>query len=481
LTHAVLERIIVRYTKRKLAFEVRFQFLQQSTEERRNLILHGPITQTILLLSVPALMMGLVQSAIPVIDGLFINNFAGTIAASAITYSGPIINMMAAVAQGLSVAGMAVIGQANGRGEYGEAKKVSSQLFFFALLLGVIIAPLLVAVSVPISRSVTPEISRDLFLYLSLNALVLPFLFLESIYNAIKNASGKPEATFVRMILLMVLKIVFNTVFIAVFRWGVVGSVAATLLANILISVWMFYELFVKESDEKLKKTGFRFDRGILGDLFRIGAPSALSSLILNFGFFLINNEIEKYGPVVMNAQGIAGNITSICFILPSAFGSSVTTMVSMNVGAGQSDKARKSCLVGCVVSAITAAVLIAIVVPLSSYLTLLFTREAAVLDVANRALHIYTYSVIGFGVCMVQQGALIGLGRTGVTLITSVLRIWLLRYLFILVTEHQLGFYSVFWGNLFSNYMAAVIMTLLILRMKWVSVLQTRETADAA
>lgn len=434
-----------------------------------------------MLLSVPALMMGLVQSAIPVIDGLFINNFAGTIAASAIVYSGPIINMTAALAQGLSVAGMAIIGQTNGRGEYREARKVSSQIFFFAFLLGIIMAPVLVAVSIPISKSVTPEISHDLFLYLSLNALVLPFQFLESIYNAVKNASGKPEDTFIRMILLMIMKIVFNTVFIAVFRWGVVGSVAATLLANILISVWMYYELFIGNGSEKLKATGLKFDKGIMADLFRIGAPSALSSLILNFGFFLINNEIEKYGPVIMNAQGIAGNITSICFILPSAFGSSVTTMVSMNVGAGQSNKARRSCLVGCIISAVTAAVLIAIVVPLSSYLTLLFTRDAAVLDVANRALHIYTYSVIGFGVCMVQQGAFVGLGRTGITLAASILRIWLLRYIFILATEHQLGFYSVFWGNLFSNYMAAVIMTILILRTKWVSVLQTRDTADAA
>ncbi len=460
---------------------MQFKFLQQSTEQRRDLILKGPITQTIMLLSVPALMMGLVQSAIPVVDGIFINNFAGTIAASAITYSAPIINMTGALAQGLSVAGMAIIGQANGSGEFGEARKVSSQIFFFAFLIGLMAAPLLVAVSFPISRSVTPSISHDLFLYLSLNALVLPFLFLEAIYNAIKNANGKPEAAFVRMVLMLVMKIAFNFIFIAIFRWGVVGSVAATLLANILISIWMYFELFVGNHSEKLEMTGLKFEKGMIRDLFRIGAPSALSSLVLNFGFFLINNEIEKYGPVVMNGQGIANSITSICFILPSAFGSSVTTMVSMNVGAGQSDKARKSCLTGCIISAATAAILIAIVVPLSSHLTVLFTRNADVLDVANRALHIYTYSVVGFGVCMVQQGALIGLGRTGITLFASILRIWLLRYIFILATEHFLGFYSVFWGNLFSNYVAAIITTILILRIKWVSVLRSRETGKAA
>jgi Na+-driven multidrug efflux pump len=113
--------------------------MHQSTEERRNLILNGAITPTILLLSVPALMMGLVQSAIPVVDGLFINNFSGTIAASAINYSGPVINMMAALAQGLSVAAMAIIGQANGRGEFSEARKVSTQIFVFSFLIGFVL------------------------------------------------------------------------------------------------------------------------------------------------------------------------------------------------------------------------------------------------------------------------------------------------------------------------------------------------------
>ncbi|MGE5631027.1 MAG: MATE family efflux transporter [Caulobacteraceae bacterium] len=447
-----------------------FNFLRQNTEQRRDLILNGPVSITILLLSLPALMMSLVQSIIPVIDGLFINNIAGTVAASAVTYCGSIINMIGALAQGLSVAGMAIIGQSNGRGNFEEARRVSTQMVVCAFLLGFILAPVLITVSFPISASVNSEISHDVFLYLALNALVLPFSFLESIYNAIKNANGKPEDTFTRMIIMLVLKIIFNALFIAVFRWGITGSVMASLASNILITVWMYYELFIKAGNDRLILTGFKFERRILDKLVQIGFPSMLSSLILNLGFFLINNEVEKYGAIVLNAQGIASNITSVCFILPSSFASSVTTMVSMNIGAGQGKKARLSCLVGSVISAVTAAVLIAIIVPLSSKLTILFTREQDVLDIANNALHIYTYSVVGFGICMVQQGAFIGLGRTRITLVTSILRVWLLRYVFILATERYLGFYSVFWGNLFSNYMAALIFTILILRVKWVS-----------
>ena len=436
------------------------------------MILNGPISKSILLLSLPALMMGLVQSAIPVIDGLFINNIAGTVAASSISYCGPVINMMSALAQGLSVAGMAIIGQANGRGDFKEAKCVSTQLVVLAFLLGCVLAPILVVVSFPVSRHVNSEISHDVFLYLALNSLVLPFSFLESIYNSIKNASGKPEATFIRMLLMLVLKIIFNSLFIAVFRWGILGAVMASLLSNILITAWMFYELFVKKGDDQLHLTGFRFDPYVLRELLHIGLPSILSSLMLNLGFFLITNEVEKYGAIVLNGQGIANNISSVCFIVPSSFGSAVTTMVSMNIGAGQAGKARASCLTGSVISGISAVLLIAIIVPLSSRLTVLFTREKEVLEVADNALHIYTYSVVGFGICMVQLGAFIGLGRTRITLAVGILRVWILRYIFILATERFLGFYSVFWGNLFSNYAGAVITTILIFRVNWVSVL---------
>lgn len=445
-------------------------FLKQSNEQRRDLILNGSVSATILFLSVPTLMMGLIQSAIPVIDGLFLNNLVGTQAASAVTYCTPIVNMISALAQGVSVAGMAIIGQSNGNGNFKHSRKISTQIIVFTFLLGFLLAPLLIALAFPISAHVNEEISHDVFVYLALSACVTPFSFMESIYNSIKNANGKPEDTFVRMVIMLILKIIFSALFIVVFHWGLVGSVMASLASNFLITGWMYYELFLKKTGERFVLKGFRFDWTIINTLMRIGFPAMLSSLMLNLGFFLINNEVEKYGAVVLNGQGIANNITSICFILPSSFGSAVTTMVSMNVGANQPEKAKRACLLGCVISAITAALLIALVVPLSSKLTVLFTRDASVLAVANQALHIYTYSVIGFGICMVQQGAFIGLGKTRITLFISLLRVWLLRYIFILATEQFLSFYSVFWGNLFSNYMAAIITTILIFRVKWVS-----------
>jgi Na+-driven multidrug efflux pump len=96
---------------------MKLSFLHQSTEQRRDLVLRAPISNTLLFLAAPTVMLGVVQALMPVMDGLFINNIAGTLVASSVTFSEPVVNMATALAQGLSVAAMAIIGQLNGRGD----------------------------------------------------------------------------------------------------------------------------------------------------------------------------------------------------------------------------------------------------------------------------------------------------------------------------------------------------------------------------
>ena len=117
-------------------------FLSQSTAQRRDIILGESTSRTILFLAVPTLMLGVVQSMMPLMDGLFINNVAGTLVASAVTFSEPVVNMMTSFAMGLSVAAMAILGQLNGRGSFAESKRTATQIVVSGSILGLLSAPL---------------------------------------------------------------------------------------------------------------------------------------------------------------------------------------------------------------------------------------------------------------------------------------------------------------------------------------------------
>lgn len=443
-------------------------FVKQSLEERREMILHGDILKTLLFLSIPTLLMGVVQALIPIVDSFFLNHTSGYVVAAAVGFVVPIIQMLNGMSGGLGVAGMAMIGNANGRGDNEEVRHLSEQLLVFGFALGTVTAPLCLVSGYIVSKFINPEISYEVFVYLALYSFVLPFLFLTAIYNAIKNSVGQPEATLYRMILLLILKIIFNAIYLYLFDLGTVGSVLGSFSCYLCIGIWMYYDLFMKEGPLKLSLKHFKFNRETISETMRLGIPAMLNSITVNLGFVLINLEVQKYGGDVMNAQTIANNVSSIYFLLPASLSTTVTTMVSMNMGLGEKKRAKQSFYTACIVVVAVSVLIIVSCLPFSEPIVRLFQKDAKMVRLAKDAVDIYTLSIIGFGIYMAVYGAFIGLGKTKIPLFTGLLRIWFFRYIFILAFENVLGVYSVFWGNLFSNSAAGLICLLLAMKIEW-------------
>lgn len=439
-------------------------------EDRRRIILEGNVLKTLFLLSIPTIMMAIVQAMIPFTDGLYLNHIIGPERTGAITYSQPTINIMLGLSQGLGVAAMAMVGQMAGKGDVKEVKKISLQVLVFGIFCGIVLIPISLFVASYISTTVTKDMTNDVYLYLSLYSLVIPFQFMASIFNSIKDGTGNPEAPFYRMIVLLILKVFFNFIFLELLRLDIKGAVFASLSAYIVVSFWMYYDLFLKKYEYQLNINDYRFRFSIIKTLIKIGIPSMISYMMINLGFLLINMEISKYGAIVIAGLGIASNINSLCFQLPSCISTTVTTMVSLNIGVGNKEKAKKIYKIGLTIATIIALVTLGIIIPNVTKLTLLFTSHEKVLNVADSALKIYTYSILPYGIFMICQAIFNALGRTTVPLIMSFLRIWLFRYVFILCTQKYLSYYSVFYGNLFSNVVAAIFFIVIIYRIKWES-----------
>ena len=451
-------------------------FKAQSNEERRQMILNGKVINTLLFLSIPTLLVGIIQALIPLSDSLFLNRLTSVEVASSVTFSQPVLNIMIALSQGLGVATLVMLGRLYGKGRMLAVKETMLQIFVFSFFIGLLLIPVCMFTAFLISNNTTSEIRNNVYTYISLYSLIMPFVFLAAIYNSSKNAIGRPEVTFVRIFLLLILKIIFNSIFLYVLKMGIVGAVMASLFSYIVVTIWMFYDLFLKSGDIKLNLRSYTIKLPIIKRLLKIGFPSMLNYAFLYLGFFLINKEMEKFGAVALNAQGIASNINAICFILPSSIGTTVSSMISINMGIGNVKKSKDVFKVGWITGVTISILTIALILPISLPLVLTFTKVQKVIEIADKALHIYTYSVIGFSVFMIAQGVFIALGRTKVPLVMSILRIWLLRYIFILLTQKYLGLYSIFWGNLFSNTLAGIIFFILVKVIDWKKGIKVRK-----
>ena len=436
-------------------------------------LFNGRVINTLLFLSIPTLLVGIIQALIPLSDSLFLNRLTSVEIASSVTFSQPVLNIMIAFSQGLGVATLVMLGRLYGKGRMLAVKETMLQIFVFSFFIGLLLIPVCMFTAFLISNNTTSEIRNNVYTYISFYSLIMPFVFLAAIYNSSKNAIGRPEVTFVRIFLLLILKIIFNSIFLYVLKMGIVGAVMASLFSYIVVTIWMFYDLFLKSGDIKLNLRSYTIKLPIIKRLLKIGFPSMLNYAFLYLGFFLINKEMEKFGAVALNAQGIASNINAICFILPSSIGTTVSSMISINMGIGNVKKSKDVLKVGWITGVTISILTIALILPISLPLVLTFTKVQKVIEIADKALHIYTYSVIGFSVFMIAQGVFIALGRTKVPLVMSILRIWLLRYIFILLTQKYLGLYSIFWGNLFSNTLAGIIFFILVKAIDWKKVIK--------
>lgn len=395
-------------------------FFKMNMEDRRKLILEGNVFKTLILLSIPTMMMAIVGALIPFSDGLFLNNIIGPIRVAAITYSGPPINIMLGFSSGLGVAAMAMIGQMAGKGDTEAVKKISLQVLCFSIICGLMLIPVSLIIAKYMASKVDSTISSDVFLYISMYSIIIPLQFLAAIFNAIKNSVGNPEAPFYRMVVLLFLKLFFNYIFLSLLRLEIMGAIYASFSAYVLTAIWMYYDLFIKKYLYRLSFKHFKFDIAIIKELVRIGIPSMLSYMMINLGFLLINNEVMDFGVVVLSGLGIASNINNVCFQLPTSIATSVTTMISINMGNNNVKKAKKSYRAGIIFTTFVSIFMLIILIPNTDIFTRMFTDNKDVLKVANEALKIHTYSILPYGVFMICQSVLNSFGKNNIPLVMS-------------------------------------------------------------
>ena len=244
-------------------------------------------------------------------------------------------------------------------------------------------------------------------------------------------------------------------------------------------------DMFLRPKGMRLSFRGFRFDRSALRTLLVVGIPSVINNMAMSVGFWLINLEAMKFGTELLNSINLGNNISSLMYNLTSCFGTSVTTAVSLNLGAGQNKRAKASARASVVMSMLGGCLGIAIIYLFGLPITKLFTTASPqVLDAALVTQRIAVVGAPTFGVCSVYCGVFIGFARTKLPIAINVARVWLLRYVFIRIAESriflqgimegifhytlQINYTVIPWATVFSNTVTALFALAVYRTLRW-------------
>ena len=81
----------------------------------------------------------------------------------------------------------------------------------------------------------------------------------------------------------------------------------------------------------------------MLGQILRIGIPAGIQGMIFSFANIIVQSAVNSLGTTVMAASSAAFNLEIFAYYIMNSFGQACTTFVGQNIGAGKTERAKRS------------------------------------------------------------------------------------------------------------------------------------------
>lgn len=433
-------------------------------------ILNGNLFKGLIKITLPLILLSIINTLYGVVDTYFVGRL-GAIEVGAVSIVLPINACARAFIEGLCAAAISLISRKIGQDDNEKAKSIAVHLLVLCISLGIVIGLLMAFFSNEILAflNVPSEMSKDAYNYLLGISIDVVFLFILSIFQAIKQAQGDSKSGVKLNSIAAILNCILDPVFIFGLGLGTFGAALATALSKAIMCPIALHELRKDDiSLRALKTINFR----LLKQITLIAIPSSLGYFMSSFGFVLMSKEIAAYGTNAIAGYGVGSNITAIYYIFINCWGSGLTTFVGTSLGANDVGRAKKSYRTAMVLVTIMAIIFIPLGFLTSEFLARLFIQ-----DIPDEVLQIainYTYYSVFTSFCMGWLQNLSGVfNGSGNTLITTILQAG--RMLFIripliklLTSITSLGATNIWLAMCLSNLSMCLIGTYFFYYFKW-------------
>lgn len=442
--------------------------------DKRELILKGDILKALITLSIPIIINNFIQTLFNLVDSYWVGQIS-YVHFAATSFVWPVNFLFISLGIGISIAGTSLLSQLVGANKIEEAEKYASQIIAVSVIaalcftiIGYFISPYIIK-----AMGADTELAYLSNIYLRITFLDLVFMFLYFNINSIMSAQGNTVTPTILSGASAVLNMILDPIFIFTFNWGISGAALATLVSRALLAIVGVFFLFREDNKIKPNFHNFRFDKGILKDVLRVGFPSSIGSAGSAIGFMVLNGFVVSYGTATLAAFGMVNRITSMIMQFSQGVGAALTSVVGQNIGARQLERAK---------AAFYQAVKIAIYVGVVGCILLIaFDKELIdffiqskddplVISQGISFLRYISLSMPFLGIFSAFQGLFQGSGNTKFSMGMEIGRLWAVRIPMILIFKYftDVGATGIWFSMSVSNLLVCVYGLIIYKSNKW-------------
>lgn len=353
----------------------------------KNEILQGPLFKRIILFAIPLAASSTLQQLFNAADTAVVGRFAGKEAMAAVGSNSPLINLLLAIFIGLSIGANVVISRLIGLRQESRISEAVHTSITVALLSGIFLlgAGQLIARKALLLMG-SPEDVIDLAtVYLRIYFLGAPAIMLYNFLSAILRSTGDSKRPMLAVSFAGIVNVCLNLLFVIVFRLGVIGVSAATVIANYLGVSYLLHVLQHEKEPIRFYPDRLKIHAVHLADILRIGVPAGIQGMIFSLANTVIQSSVNSFGSAAVAGSAAAFNFEVIGYYTVNAFDQAAVTFTSQNYAARQIERCRRIYRLSMISAFAATFILDMAVVVLRGQFIRIFTTDPSVIYFANQ------------------------------------------------------------------------------------------------
>ncbi|NLI98236.1 MATE family efflux transporter [bacterium] len=373
-------------------------------KRRSDLMGSEPIGKLLWQFSLPGVIAMLVNATYNIVDRIFVGGL-GPSAIASLTVVFPLQMIIIAIGSGTGIGAASLVSRRLGEGRIDEANTTVGQTLGISIILGALIAIFGLLLGKPLLKlmGASEAIMSDSLAYLTIILGFSIFNFTNMTGNNLVRAGGHPIVPMVAMISGAAINIILDPIFIYTLKMGVKGAAIATVIAQVIVTLILFYYLFGNRTDFRVKLRHYIPRFKVWTEIYRIGGPHTLMSLVGSVAMAFVISIAAPFGDQVIAAYGILFSFFQLGFMPCIGISTGALPLIGYNYGAKNYLRVRSTIRRTFLASmAITTGIsVIAITFPEALVkLFVLFQKDSSTQDVAGfvkLASHAMRIAFIGF------------------------------------------------------------------------------------
>lgn len=401
-----------------------------------------------------------------IVDRIFIGQSVGHIALSGISVIFPIMIIIMGFGMLVGIGSAILTSIALGTQNRDRAEKVLGNAFFLMIAVSILVSIIGFAIKDPLLSSfgATSETLGYANDYLCIILAGSFFAIAGYGLNTTIRSEGNAKIAMVSMIISAVLNIILDAVFILGLEMGVKGAAYATVISQMVLTIWVILHFRRKRSIIKLRLINIKPQPLVIKKILLAGMAPFIMQIANSLVQVIFNTQLIRYGgDIAVAAMGVVNSVVTMIIMSIIALNMASQPIIGYNFGAKNYMRVKETWILTMKCSTVISIITFILVQLFPGHIIMLFNNDPELLDKGTTGLRIFLTMLPIVGFQIVTGNYFQATGKSNIATAMTLMRQILLLLPLIIVLPGYAGLNGVWMSSPVSDFFNAMVVLFLI------------------